>query len=107
MIFICIFAYSCKMFLNKFKLNTTIISIKAINKPFTNTPIVAKLSKKHNKPCILLSGDIEESVDLSDYFDRTYKCRLPSDSTEEAIKNAKERLITATEKLLKDLKDFI
>ncbi len=68
---------------------------------------VAKLSKKHNKPCILLSGDIEESVDLSDYFDRTYKCRLPSDSTEEAIKNAKERLITATEKLLKDLKDFI
>ncbi len=64
---------------------------------------VARLSKKHNKPCILLSGDIEESVNLSDYFYKTYKCRLSSDSTEEAIKNAKERLITATEKLLKDL----
>ncbi len=66
---------------------------------------VAKLSKKHNKPCILLSGDIEASVNLSDYFYKTYKCRLSSDSTEEAIKNAKERLITAAEKLLKDLKD--
>ncbi len=68
---------------------------------------VAKLSKKHNKPCILLSGDIEESLNLSDYFYKTYKCRLSSDSTEEAIKNAKERLITATEKLMKDLKDKI
>lgn len=66
---------------------------------------VAKLSKKHNKPCILLSGDIENCVDLSDYFYKTYKCRLSTDSTEEAIKNAKERLITATEKLMKDLKD--
>jgi len=66
---------------------------------------VARLSKKHNKPCILLSGDIEDSVDLSDYFYKTYKCRLSSDSTEEAIKNAKERLIRATENLLKDLKD--
>ncbi len=64
---------------------------------------VAKLSKKHKKPCILLSGDIEETVNLSDYFYKTYKCRLSTDSTEEAIKNAKERLITATEKLLKDL----
>ena len=66
---------------------------------------VAKLSKKHDKPCILLSGDIENAVDVSDYFYRTYKCRLTYDSTEEAIKNAKERLITATESLLKDLKD--
>lgn len=65
---------------------------------------VARLSKKHNKPCILLIGDIEEAVNLSDYFYKTYKCRLPSDSAEEAIKNAKERLITATENLLKDLK---
>lgn len=68
---------------------------------------VAKLSEKHNKPCILLSGDIDDSVDLSDYFYKTYKCRLPSDSTEDAIKNAKSRLITATENLLKDLKDII
>lgn len=66
---------------------------------------VAKLSEKHNKPCILLSGDIEDSVDFSDYFYKTYRCRLPSDSTETAIKNAKARLLTATEKLLKDLKD--
>lgn len=66
---------------------------------------VAKLSKKHKKPCILLSGDIEETVDFSDYFYKTFKCRLQSDSTENAIKHAKERLITATENLLKDLKD--
>lgn len=64
---------------------------------------VATLSKKHHKPCILLSGDIEESVDLSDYFYKIHKCRLPSDSTEEAIKNAKKRLLTATQNLLKDL----
>ena len=68
---------------------------------------VSKLSKKHNKPCILLSGDIEDYVDFSNYFYKSYKCRLPSDSTEEAIKNAKERLITAAEKLLKDLKEYI
>ncbi len=68
---------------------------------------VAKLSEKHNKPCILLSGDIDESIDLSDYFYKTYKCKLSSDSIEDAIKNAKERLITATENLLKDLKDNI
>ncbi len=68
---------------------------------------VAKLSEKHNKPCILLSGDIEDSVNLSDYFYKTYKCRLSTDSTEEAIKNAKERLVTTVEKLLKDLKDKI
>ena len=65
---------------------------------------VAKLSKKHNKPCVLLSGDIEDTVDLSDYFYKAYKCRLHSDSTEDAIKNAKSRLISATEKILKDLK---
>lgn len=65
---------------------------------------VAKLSKKHNKPCILLSGDIEESVDLSDYFYKTYKCRLSTDSTYDAIKNAKARLIAAAEKISKDLK---
>lgn len=68
---------------------------------------VAKLSEKHNKPCILLSGDIDESINLSDYFYKTYKCRLSSDSPEDAIKNAKERLITASQKLLKDLKDYI
>lgn len=68
---------------------------------------VAKLSKKYNKPCILLSGDVEESVDFSDYFYKTYKCRLSTDSPEEAIKNAKERLITATENLLKGLKNSI
>ena len=68
---------------------------------------IAKLSEKHNKPCILLSGDIDESINLSDYFYKTYKCRLSSDSTEDAIKNAKERLITASRKLLKDLKDYI
>ncbi|MBQ7116284.1 MAG: glycerate kinase [Clostridia bacterium] len=65
---------------------------------------VARLTKKHNKPCILLSGDIEAAVDLSDYFYKACKCRLPSDSTEDAIKNAKLRLISATENLLKDLK---
>lgn len=68
---------------------------------------VAKLSQKHNKPCILLSGDIEEAVDLSDYFYKTYKCRLPSDSTEDAIKNAKDRLTVATKNLLEDLKEYI
>lgn len=65
---------------------------------------VTKLSKKHNKPCVLLSGDIEDTVNLSDYFCKTYKCRLSTDSTDDAIKNAKERLIAATKKLSKDLK---
>ena len=64
---------------------------------------VARLSKKHNKPCILLSGDIEENIDLSDYFYKTYKCRLASESADDAIRNAKERLITASDRLLKDL----
>ena len=65
---------------------------------------VSALAKAHNKPCYLISGDIDDSIELSDHFSGAYKCRQPSDSVDVAIKNAHNRLISATERLIKDIK---
>ena len=65
---------------------------------------VSALARKHNKPCYLISGDIDDSIDISDHFKGAYKCRQPSDSVETAIENAHSRLISATERLIKDIK---
>lgn len=65
---------------------------------------VSALAKAHNKPCYLISGDIDETIDISDHFSGSYKCRQSPDSVEAAIENAHNRLTAATERLIKDIR---
>lgn len=65
---------------------------------------IAEIAKKHNKECFLLSGDITcEKDELLKHFTQYKKARLETDTLEDAIKNAGERLYDAAGKMAEDL----
>jgi len=61
---------------------------------------ISSLSKKHNKTCVLVSGDIEEGFDFKQLgFTRAYKIKNESVSLENAMKNAYNLLVELSEKI--------
>lgn len=71
---------------------------------FGKAPVgIAKVSKKYNKPVVLISGVIEPEVDLSEFgIIKQISCVSYGTNVEEAIKNAKKNLIQATKKMMEE-----
>ena len=72
---------------------------------FGKAPVgIAKVSKKHNKPVVLISGVIEPDADLSEFgIVQQISCVPYGSNIEEAILNAENNLYVSTKKMMEEI----